>query len=51
MEVKDLAEKIEWMITHEEERTSMGMKAYQSAAQYRKDIVMDLWESAYLSVI
>lgn len=51
MNVRDLAEKMEWMLTHEEERTSMGMKAYQSAAQYRKDIVMDLWESAYLSVI
>lgn len=51
MEVKDLAEKMEWMITHDEERRLMGQNAYQAAARYKKEIIMPQWEEAYLSVI
>ena len=51
MDTNDLAEKMEWMITHEEERTAMGIAARQAAARYRKEIVMPQWEQAYLSVI
>lgn len=51
MDVEDLAEKMEWMITHEEERKAMGIAARQAAARYRKEIVMPQWEQAYLSVI
>jgi len=51
MDVKDLAEKMEWMITHEEERKQMGIKAHQSVARYRKENVMKEWESAYLNVL
>lgn len=51
MDAKDLAEKMEWMITHEEERKAMGIAARQAAARYRKEIVMPQWEQAYLSVI
>ena len=51
MDVKDLAEKMEWMMTHEEERRAMGMAARQAVARYRKEIVMPLWEQAYQSVI
>lgn len=51
LEVTDLAAKMEWMITHESERQSMGQKAHQAVARYRKEIVMKDWENAYLSVI
>lgn len=51
MDVKDLAEKMEWMIIHEEERRAMGIAARQAAARYRKETIMPQWEQAYLSVI
>jgi len=51
MDVKDLAEKMEWMITHDKERKLMGLNAHQAAAYYRKEIIMPQWEEAYLSVI
>lgn len=51
MDVKDLAEKMEWMITHEEERKRMGARAYKAAAKYRKEIIIPEWEKAYMSVI
>ena len=50
MEVQDLADKMEWMITHDAERQQMGLAAYQAAARYRKEVVMPEWERAYLSV-
>jgi len=51
MDVQDLADKMEWMITHEEERKAMGARAHQAAARYRKEVVMPEWEKAYLSVV
>lgn len=51
MDVNDLAEKMEWMITHNEERKAMGINAYKSAAKFRKEIIIPEWEKAYLSVI
>ena len=51
MEVKDLADKMEWMIIHDDERKQMGRNAYKSVARYRKEEIMPLWEKAYLSVI
>jgi glycosyltransferase involved in cell wall biosynthesis len=51
MDVQDLAAKMEWMITHEEERRAMGAAARKAVARYRKEIIMPLWEQAYLSVI
>lgn len=51
MEVRDLAEKMEWMIVHESERQTMGMMAHRAAARYKKDVVIEEWERAYLSVI
>ena len=47
LDVKDLADRMEWMITHQEERTIMGVKAHEAAAAYRKDVIMKKWESAY----
>ena len=51
MDVKDLAEKMEWMMTHDEERRLMGVNAHQAAARFRKETIMPQWEEAYLSVI
>ena len=51
MDAKDLASKMEWMITHEKERKEMGVKAHQAAARYMKDVVMKEWEQAYMSVL
>ena len=51
MDVEDLASKMEWMITHEEERRRMGIKAHQSIARYRKENVMKEWERAYVNVL
>lgn len=51
MEIKDLAKKIEWMISHEEERGIMGDNAYKKAAQYRKEMVMPQWEEVYTKLI
>lgn len=51
MDEKDLAEKMEWMITHDDERKQMGYNAYQAVARYRKEEILPLWEKAYMSVI
>ena len=51
MDTNDLAEKMEWMITHNRERKAMGVKAYKSAASFRKEIIIPEWEKAYMSVI
>jgi glycosyltransferase involved in cell wall biosynthesis len=47
MEVEDLAQKIEWMITHEEKRHKMGIEAHNSAAKYQKDVIIKEWERVY----
>ena len=51
MEVADLAKKMEFLITHNEERQLMGEKAHHEAAQYRKEIVMPQWEKAYMQIV
>lgn len=50
MDAKDLAEKMEWMITHEKERKEMGIKAHKAAARYKRDVVMKEWENTYVSL-
>lgn len=47
MDVQDLADKMEWMITHDAERWQMGLNAHQAAARYKMDVVMPEWEKAY----
>lgn len=51
MDANDLASKMEWMMTHDNEREEMGINAHQSVARYRKEIVMKEWEKAYMSVL
>ena len=50
LNANDLANKMEWMITHEAERKQMGIKAHDAAAKYKKDVVMKMWETAYEEV-
>ena len=47
LEVKDLADRMEWVISHQEERRMMGVKAHAAAAAYRKEVIMKKWVSAY----
>lgn len=51
MDVDDLANKIEWMITHPKKLKSMGVKAHESAAKYQLENVMPKWEAVYKSVL
>ncbi len=51
MDVRDLADKMEWMMTHDAERQAMGIKAHEAAARYKKAVVMKEWETAYRSVL
>lgn len=49
-DVENLASKIEWLITHEEERREMGRNARSSAASRKMSVVMTDWENLYTSV-
>lgn len=51
MEVSDLATKMEWMITHEQERQKMGFLAHQTVSRFEKNKVMEEWEKTYLLAI
>ena len=46
-DVDDLAEKMEWLITHDEERKAMGRKARIAAERYKPSLVQKEWERAY----
>lgn len=50
-DVNDLASKIEWMISHNDERQNMGLNARRYVAKYRKEGVMKDWENAYKALI
>jgi glycosyltransferase involved in cell wall biosynthesis len=47
MDVKDLAAKMEWMMSHDEERQEMGLRAHKATERYRMENIMPLWEQAY----
>jgi glycosyltransferase involved in cell wall biosynthesis len=49
-DVQDLANKMEWMITHEAERHEMGRKAREAAASRRLNVVMVQWEQLYTNL-
>lgn len=49
-DVQDLADKMLWMINHKKERLEFGRKARVSVKRFCKDVVMQKWEQAYLSV-
>lgn len=47
-DVENLAFKIEWLITHDEERLAMGKKAHEVAIVYKPQTVMKEWEDLYI---
>lgn len=49
--IYDLANKIEWMITHEAERKEMGRQARLDAAKYKMSVIMKDWEELYVGVV
>ena len=42
-DIEKLAESIEWMITHEEERLRMSNNARQKAKKYTAEVIMPQW--------
>lgn len=51
MNVQDLADKMEWMITHDKERRQMALNAHKASGRYRKEKVIREWELAYKSIL
>jgi glycosyltransferase involved in cell wall biosynthesis len=50
-DVQDLAAKIEWLITHDEKRYAMGLKAREDASKYKMSVIMKYWEELYTGVV
>ena len=50
LNVNDLASKMEYLITHHDERQVMGINAYHAVSRYRKEIVMPIWEQTYTQI-
>ena len=50
-DVKDLAIKMEWLITHESERKKMGVKARLWAANRVLPVVMSEYEKLLSSIV
>ena len=48
--VKDLSEKMEWLITHDNERQEMGRKARLASEKYKPATILKEWEEAYCSI-
>ena len=48
-DIKDLAEKMEWLITHDTDREKMGKNARLAAEKYKPDVIMKEWEKVYSS--
>jgi len=51
MDVNDLASKMEFLISHDEDRKHMGEKAYKAAARFKKNMIMPQWERAYMRIV
>jgi glycosyltransferase involved in cell wall biosynthesis len=46
-DIKDLANKIEWMMTHNKEREVMGINAYHKSKKYSIEPIMEKWTKLY----
>ena len=49
-DVKDLSEKMEWLITHDNERQEMGRKARLASEKYKPATILKEWEKTYCSI-
>ena len=45
--INQLSEKMEWLMTHETERTEMGIQARISAKRYEINQIMSIWETLF----
>lgn len=48
--VSELAQKIEWMITHDSERNRMSNEARKTINKYKLDTIMTQWEELFLNL-
>ena len=46
-DIKDLSEKMEWLITHNDERQEMGRQARLATEKYKPATILTEWEKAY----
>ena len=46
-DISQLAEKMAWMMTHDDERQKMGLQAREAARRYTKDAIMSRWVSLF----
>ena len=46
-DVNDLADKMEWLMVHDEERKKMGIQSRIAAERYKPERIMKEWEKAY----
>lgn len=51
MDTDEIAERMEWMISHEKERREMGRLGHENVRKYKKEKVMKEWEKAYSSLL
>jgi glycosyltransferase involved in cell wall biosynthesis len=49
-DIDDLAEKMEWLIVHDEERATMGRNAREEARKYKQEVIISQWEKLYKEV-
>ena len=49
-DTQDLAEKMDWLITHDSERQEMGRKARIASRRYEPASILKEWEKAYTSI-
>lgn len=50
-DIHELGDKMLWLIQHKEERLSMGLKARNSACQYKRESIMVLWQELFKSLM
>lgn len=50
-DIDDLAEKMEYMITHEKERKRMGQKARINAERFKEDRIMNQWIQLFNTLV
>ena len=48
--VKELADKILWMATHEKERHVFGVKAQENVRRYNIEVIMKQWDLLFTRI-
>ncbi len=50
-DVKELSEKVAYMIDHPEERANMGLRAKDNVKRYSEPVIMEKWRSLFNHLI